>query len=131
VYQWVFAWKIREAPPHLAESGDTAFGPQRPVCGPNAGLICVLLCVPGLTWPHNWGVETLILGVFTGLAFAPFVGLLVGLFFGGMAWIKQVFLRLFLWRMRCIPWNYSRFVAFLGLSLFHDTRNGKNLGLEV
>ncbi len=75
-----------------------------------AGLACVLFFV--LTWSYNWNIEGLILGLFTGLIFAPFVGLLVGLFFGGIACIKHVSLRLFLWRMRCVPWNYSRFLDY-------------------
>jgi DNA polymerase III delta prime subunit len=76
------------------------------------GLACLLLFALGLTWSDNWSVEGLILGLFTGLFFALFVGPLVGLFFGGTAYIKHLLLRLFLWRMRCTPWNYSRFLDY-------------------
>ncbi len=87
-----------------------------------AGLTCTLLF--GLMWLSKGSItlliygesrpygESLTYGLFTGLVFAPFVGLLVGLFYGGTACIKHVLLRLFLWRMRCIPWHYSRFLDY-------------------
>jgi DNA polymerase III delta prime subunit len=75
-----------------------------------AGLTCILLFA--LTGLSEWSIESLWLGLFTGLIFAPFVGLLVGLYFGGIACIKHVFLRVFLWCMRYIPWNYSRFLDY-------------------
>src|SRR5262249_24798230 len=80
------------------------------IAGILGGLACILLFVLGLTYPYyEWSTEWLILGLFTGIILAPFVGLFVGLLFGGTACLKHVFLRLLLWRMRCIPWNYSRF----------------------
>jgi len=42
-----------------------------------------------------------------GLSFG---GLLTGLTFGGVAYIKHFLLRFFLWRLGCLPWKYVRFL---------------------
>jgi hypothetical protein len=75
-------------------------------------LLFMLLFGPGPMSLLEGHIESLTYGLFTGLVFAPFVGLFVGLFYGGTACIKHVLLRLFLWRMRCIPWRYSRFLDY-------------------
>jgi hypothetical protein len=51
---------------------------------------------------------TLIGGGSTGLL----IGGIFGLFNGGIACIKHVLLRIFLWRTKSIPWNYSRFLDY-------------------
>lgn len=37
-------------------------------------------------------------------------GLIVGLANGGIACIQHIALRFLLWRFKCLPWNYSRFL---------------------
>ena len=66
----------------------------------------------------------LITGLFTGLIIGlvadPFYGQFYGLYFGlgmglqhgGIAAIRHGVLRLFLWRAKCIPWNYIRFLDY-------------------
>jgi hypothetical protein len=76
------------------------------------GFFWMLLFAPGWTTPYEWGIEWLFLSLFTGLVFAPFVGLFIGLCFGGAAWVKHICLRLFLWRAGCLPWRYVQFLDY-------------------
>jgi len=64
----------------------------------------VAACTPVLigTHPIRWEL-VLAAGLSSG-------GLLTGLTFGGVAYIKHFLLRFFLWRLGCIPWKYVRFL---------------------
>jgi hypothetical protein len=48
------------------------------------------------------------LGLLPGLA----VGLVLGLRNGGEACIQHCILRFLLWRTKCLPWNYPRFLDY-------------------
>jgi DNA polymerase III delta prime subunit len=65
----------------------------------------------GISKNHNW-MNQLILIFFQSLKVGVFVILIVGPFFGGIACIQHLFLRLILWRSGTIPWNFARFLNY-------------------
>jgi hypothetical protein len=56
------------------------------------------------------------IGIYIGKSIALLLGLsfglLCGLLNGGLAWIQHGILRLLLWRVRSIPWNYPQFLDY-------------------
>jgi DNA polymerase III delta prime subunit len=48
----------------------------------------------------------------TGVIVGISIGLFFGLLNGGIACIKHVLLRVFLWRSKALPWNYVRFLDY-------------------
>jgi eukaryotic-like serine/threonine-protein kinase len=60
--------------------------------------------------------------IFDQIIAGAILGLMIGTFFGllngGMACIKHMMLRLFLWRARAIPWNYVGFLDYAAERVF-------------
>jgi len=56
----------------------------------------------------NFPNDQILTGVLVGIS----IGLFFGLLNGGIACIKHVLLRVFLWRARGLPWNYVRFLDY-------------------
>jgi hypothetical protein len=51
-----------------------------------------------------------IAGSSAGLSSAISAGEIIGLRTGGFVWFHHMTIRFLLWRCRCIPWNYTRFL---------------------
>ncbi len=52
--------------------------------------------------------DRFLIGVIVGIS----IGLIAGLLNGGIAFIKHMLLRIFLWRVRALPWDYARFLDY-------------------
>ena len=50
--------------------------------------------------------------ILVGVLIGIFIGFFFGLLNGGIACIKHMLLRVFLWRTRALPWNYVRFLDY-------------------
>lgn len=83
------------------------------ITGLIAGLIFGLIF--GLITELSTGLRG---GLVLGLAFGLGTGLIIGLSFGGFACLKHFFLRLMLYRMGYIPWNYTQFLDYAAERLF-------------
>lgn len=51
-------------------------------------------------------------GLSSGLLTGLFYGLILGLVCGGLVVLRHYVLRFFLWRARCVPWRYPRFLDY-------------------
>ena len=59
------------------------------------------------------------IGLIYGLSYGFFGGFIAGFIFGGgQACLKHLVLRIILYRNRCIPWNYSRFLNYVAGRVF-------------
>jgi hypothetical protein len=65
-----------------------------------------------------------IVGSIVGLIFGPPAALFGGVFGGGMACIQHFTLRLMLYRMGYIPWNYALFLNYAVERLFMQKVGG-------
>jgi eukaryotic-like serine/threonine-protein kinase len=70
-------------------------------------------CTVGLTIGLTLGLlVSPAVGIATGLSNAISAGEIIGLRIGGFAWLHHMTIRLILWRSRCIPWDYLRFLDY-------------------
>ena len=82
-------------------------------------MVLIMVLIMGLIGGLIGGlIMGLIDGLIVGLIVGLILGPIVGLFVGGSACLRHFSLRLMLYRLGYIPWNYSRFLDYAAERLF-------------
>ena len=68
--------------------------------------------LPGFCHNAGQGCLTWAAALFEVLTDAATLGLTAGLYCGGAAYVQHFVLRFLLWRARCVPFNYPRFLDY-------------------